>query len=65
MVTNHKPDESMIHPSDGLGRRHSRTTVVGQQYITISDFAIITMLSNSDSLAELVRSKDGSDRRFM
>jgi hypothetical protein len=65
LLTNHRPDESEVRPTDGIGRRQSTTTVVGSHYVTISDFAIITMLSGSDALAELVHSKDANAKRLL
>ena len=65
MVADHKPDASEVHLEDGLGRRRSHTVVHGTKHLTISDFAIITMISRSDSLAELIKSKDADDRHLV
>jgi len=65
LVTNHKPDETEIHPSDGLGRRLSHSIAVGPHFITVSEFAIITMLSNSDSLAGGVHSNAAANKRLV
>ena len=56
LVAQHKPDASEVNLADGVGRRHSHTIAVGDKHITISDFAIITLLSNTAALAGLRRS---------
>lgn len=53
VVSNHKPDSSEVHPSDGIGRRNSRTIRTDNHHIAIHDFAIISMLANSNALPPL------------
>ena len=53
LLTNHKPDQSELNPEDGVGRRHSRTMTIGNTYATISDFAIITLISSSAPVSDL------------
>jgi hypothetical protein len=65
VVTSHKQDESEMHPSDGLGRRFSHSMQIGQHHVTVNDFAIITLLTNSDSLASVAHSNDAAARKLM
>jgi hypothetical protein len=65
LVTDHKPDDSEIHPADGIGRRQTSTSMAGRHYVTISDFAIITMLSQSDALAQVVHASDSESKRLL
>jgi hypothetical protein len=65
LVTDHKPDASEVRPADGLGRRHCQTTALAGRYITLSDFSIITLLSNTDSMTDLVHSRDSQSRRLV
>ncbi len=65
IVSNHKPDYTEIRPSDGVGRRNSRTVIAGSKYITISEFSILTMVSQHEKLFALRKSVDISERRLL
>ncbi|MBX9725549.1 MAG: hypothetical protein K2X81_29395, partial [Candidatus Obscuribacterales bacterium] len=65
VISNHKPDDSEIHPSDGLGRRNSHTTAYGSKYVTISDFSIISMVSNHETLFAFHNSESSSERKLL
>jgi len=65
VVTSHQQDESEAHPADGLGRRYSHSMQIGQHHVTVNDFAIITLLTNSNSLAGVAHSNDAAARKLM
>jgi hypothetical protein len=65
LVSNSMPDQLEICPADGIGRRLSHSVSAGDRYVTISDFAIISMLSNSNCLATVVHSNDNSNRSLL
>ncbi|MBX9720117.1 MAG: hypothetical protein K2X81_01880, partial [Candidatus Obscuribacterales bacterium] len=65
IVSNHKLDPSEIHPFDGLGRRNSHSTAFGNKHITISDFSIMSMIANHDSLLAMNKSNALADRHLM
>jgi hypothetical protein len=65
MACVHRPDNSEIHPADGMARRNSHTTAYGNTYVTISDFSIISMVSAHDMLCSLHDSENSADRLLL
>jgi mucin-19 len=66
LVTNHKPQPYEIKPADGLARRNSRSAAAESHlYTTISDFAIVSMLSSSSSLSPVLHSLDPLNKRLI
>jgi mucin-19 len=64
IVTACRPDSGALYPADGIGRRHSRISRTGSHYVTLSDFAIITMISNSGTISGLSHANDAADRHL-
>lgn len=65
VVRKSQTDRPLAHPQDGLGRRNSKTIQLGSKQVTISDFAIITLLANSKSLTAVLRSSKSADRQLL
>ncbi len=65
VISNHKPDDSEIRPSDGLGRRNTHTIAYGSKYVTISDFSIISMVSNHETLFAFHNSENSSEKKLL
>jgi hypothetical protein len=65
VVTSHNPDASEISPADGIGRRNTRHMRIGQRYVVINEFAIITMLSKSAAMENIVHSKKASEKKLL
>jgi hypothetical protein len=65
VVTSHRPDSTELRPADGVARRSTHSVQIGNKFVTISDFAIMTMLVNSTSLADISRSSEASGRRVV
>ncbi len=65
VVSNHKPDNSEIRPADGLGRRNTHTVALGNKYVTVSDFSIVSMVSNHETLYALHNSGQNQDRQLI
>lgn len=54
LLTSHKPEQFELSPNDGVGRRHSHTlAITNNLYATISDFAIVSLITASTPIAEL------------
>jgi YVTN family beta-propeller protein len=65
LVTSHKPLASQMYPSDGLARRNTHTVACGARYVTLSDFSIISMVSNHEKLSRLHNSLSSEDKRML
>jgi len=65
LITDHQLDRSEIHPGDGLGRRNSVTRAYGDHYTSISDFAIITFMANSDLVTRLATSSTSTNKQII
>jgi fibronectin-binding autotransporter adhesin len=65
LVTGHKPDDLQTCASDGLARRNSRTVACGSLYVTVSDFSIISLVTNHEKLSQLHDSSIRADRRLL
>lgn len=65
LICDHEPEHADISPADGVGRRNTHTTRYGAVYATVSDFSIISAVSNHQKLATLCRSSNISERRLL
>lgn len=65
LLTDHEPDDYDIQPVDGLGRRNTRKFLVGHKHVAISDFSIMSLISNHESLLVLRSSSVSSERRLI
>jgi hypothetical protein len=65
MVTTHRPDVSEFHPGDGIGRRNRHISEIGAYFVTVSDFAIASMLSSSSVIESLRHSNDSANKRLL
>jgi hypothetical protein len=66
IVTNHRPSDADLKPSDGIGRRDMRTEKLhGELHATVCDFSIVTVISNSIPLSSLKLSAQSADRKLL
>ena len=65
LISQHKPVESITNPHDGVGRRGTHTSKIGRHYVTITEFSIISLLSNSVFVPKFIRSSDASTKRIL
>ena len=65
VVSKHSQDVSEVRPADGVTRRQSQSEKLSYHFVTLSEFAIISMLSSSNSLASLVHSNEGAQRHIL